>query len=274
MMMNIVVIVLSSILLILVIGLIFKKDFREDVLKAENDNEAEFKGFKLKGALFWVIYAATAFGTIYLAMNQTEVVAQDCTPLLSPVNSGEWLAFDIKEEKPAILEYGCCDNKEQEDHSNRSLKMHLALNNDFEIISSKSNFVFGELDRESLKNLNLTNDLKVEKYVEIKYDLQLSPYFKTTRDNNNFYDWNEYQNLPFQIAVKFSSERGIHSIILNDEGKKQLMDPLSLNDKWAKVIAVNGKRFLVRLRARDTDPSNAVPEYANFQVLQFSGDIF
>ena len=92
-MMNIVLIVLSSILLILVIGLIFKKDFRKDVLKADNDNEAEFKGLKLKGALFWVIYAATAFGTIYLAMNHKTEVAHKCTPSISHINSGEWLGF-------------------------------------------------------------------------------------------------------------------------------------------------------------------------------------
>jgi len=103
--------------------------------------------------------------------------------------------------------------------------------------------------------------------------LQLSP-FKTTRDNNGFYDWNEYENLPLQIAVKFSSERGMHSVILNDEGDAPLMQPLSLNDKWAKVINVDGKKYLIRLRARDTDPSNTVAEYANFQVLQFSGNIF
>ncbi len=55
---SIALIVLSLILLILVVGLIFKKDFREDVLKSENENEADFRGFKLKGALFWVIYPA------------------------------------------------------------------------------------------------------------------------------------------------------------------------------------------------------------------------
>ena len=152
--------------------------------------------------------------------------------------------------------------------------MDLALNEEFEIKSTKSNFVFGELDPESLKTLNLTNDLKVEKYIEIKYDLKLRPRFKTKRDNNAFYDWNEYENLPFQIKVKYSNERGMHSLILNDAGEKQLMDPLSLNDKWAKVLTVNGKRYLVRLRARDTDPGNDVDEYANFQILQFSGNIF
>ncbi len=276
MMMNIVVIVLSSILLILVIGLIFKKDFREDVLKAENVNEAEFKGFKLKGALFWVIYAATAFGTIYLAMNQAEVVTmtQECTPTIAHLNAGQWLAFDVKGEKPAILKYGCSKNTKEENHSDRTLNMDLALNEKFEIISVKSNFVFGELDPESLKKLNLTNDLKIEKYIEIKYDLKLRPRFKTKRDNNAFYDWNEYENLPFQIKVKYSNERGIHSVILDDAGEKQLMDPLSLNDKWAKVITINSKRYLVRLRARDTDPENDVDEYANFQILQFSGNIF
>ena len=182
-------------------------------------------------------------------------------------------AFDVNQEKPAILEYGCSNNKKQEDHSGKALKMDLALNKDFEIKSVKSDFIFGELDTESLKNLNLTNDLSVEKYTEIRYDLQLSP-FEASRNDNGFYDWNEYQNLPFQIAVKFSNERGMHTLILNDDGNKQLMEPLSLNDKWAKVIKVNNKRYLVRLRARDTDPSNTDPEYANFQVLQFSGNIF
>ncbi len=273
-MINIVLIVLSSILLILVIGLIFKKDFRKDVLKAENENEAEFKGLKLKGALFWVIYAATAFGTIYLALNQTKVECPDCPPMLSTAGSGEWLAFDVNAEKPAIVEYGCCENKQQEDHSGRVLKMDLTLNDDFEVFSSKSNFVFGELDRKSLKNLNLSNDFKVEKYIEIRYDLQLNPYFKSIRNENRFYDWNEYQNLPFQIAVRFSSERGMHTLILKDDGEKLLLDPLSLNDKWTKVIDLDAKKYLVRLRARDTDPSNADPEYANFQILQFSGNIF
>lgn len=277
-MMNIVLIVLSSILLILVIGLIFKKDFREDVLKAENDNAAEFKGLKLKGALFWVIYAATAFGTIYLAINTDKTTTltktQDCKPMVSFANSHDWLAFDIKEEKPAIIEYGCCDNKMQEDHSNRNLKMNLILNEAFEIISAKSNFVFGKLDKEFLKKLNLSKGLQVEKYIEISYDLQLNPFFKAKRTNNDFYDWNEYENLPMQVVVGFSSERGMHSLILNDAGDKQLTEPLSLNDKWTKVIDINDKKYLIRLRARDTDPGNTVSEYANFQILQFSGEDF
>ncbi len=266
--MNIALIVLSSILVILVIGLIFKKDFREDVLKAGGENSAEFKGVKLKGALFWVIYAVTAMGTIYIAMNGN---IDNCIPLLSCKDSTQWIALNLETAQPTVLEYGCDNTVQTENHHDRKVVLDLSLTEDFQVTGNGSKYSLGKINMESLRALHLTNDLDIEKYIEISYDLALNP-FKATRNVNRFYDWNEYQNLPFTVMVEYTSERGIHTVI-NDKNSTALTAPLSLSSKWTKVIVLNEKIYLLRLRSRDTNPDNNEPEHANFQVLQFSGKI-
>ncbi len=273
---TVVLIVLSSILLILVIGLIFKKDFREDVLKAENDNEAEFKGFKIKGALFWVLYAATAFGTIFLAMNQKEVLleAHNCTPLLSSIGSDNWIPFDIENQKGAHLKYGCSDSTEQKDFSQKNLgDLDLSLNNKYQIISPKSNFVFGTLDKDSLENLGFFNDLKFLQLFEIKYDLKLNPWEEPTRNAFKDWDWNKYESLSFKIAVKYSTERNMHAVITN-KAEVELIDPLTIGgNKWEVFINIDNKYYLIRLKSQDTNTEVGGPYFAIFQIVEFSGEI-
>ncbi len=272
-MMNIVVIVLSSILLILIIGLIFKKDFREDVLKAKNDNEAEVKGFKFKGGLFWVIYAATAFGTIYLALDQKEVttVTHDCTPLLASVNSNPWMAFDTKHGIPVSLEYGCYNKKDSSNNSSDNLNMRLALNDKYQIIST-SNFVFGKLDKDSLEKLDFFNDLKFEKSIEIWYDFNVKRW-EEAKMTDTLSDRIAYNLLPFKVDLGLDGET-VYSVVKRKNSLKTTLveeKNIGSDDKWAKVINVDGIYYLIRLKSRNLIKGNR--NYALFRIEQFSGDI-
>lgn len=270
--MIIALIVLSSILLILILGLIFNKEFRVDVLKASSDNQAEFKGFKIRGALFWVIYALTAVGTIYIATQYQEREDSSCDPILSAVDTKQWLALDINRAKPAVLKYGCESEAKLEDHSQKSINMDLKLNDEFDVVGLTSNYSFGNLDMQSLKELHLTNDLKADKYVEIYYDLQLNP-FKSSKKNVDFYDWNEYENLPFIISVKFSQERQVHVMIKSKDDPPKFKEKYLSLDKWDAHIPINQEHYVVRLRSRDLDKDNKIDEHANFEIIKFSGKI-
>lgn len=103
--MQILIFILSAILLILVIALVFKKDFRADVIRS-TDNSGEIKHFKFKGTLFWVVYAFTAAGTIYLALQHDKHNQSVCSPFLT-AETNNWVAIDLNKTAPVDIIYGC-----------------------------------------------------------------------------------------------------------------------------------------------------------------------
>jgi len=273
--MNYALLVLSTVLLLLIIGLIFKKDFREDMLKSGNENEAEFKGIKIKGTLFWVLFAVTAFGTIYIALKNPESSGADIfseagEPFIKSEGGVDWVALDLNTGQPTKIYYGSGNDTMDTVLPKTKMSMDFVLNNKFKVLS-KSDQVLGEMDIESLKALNLTNDLSVEKYIEIRYNIQLSP-FKTTKNLSPAYDWNLYANLPFKVTVEFSQERQTHCLITDKETGKIIGEPQSINQYWIHSFHLKGKTYLVRLQSKDSTPGGP-GEHANFQIMQYSGAI-
>jgi len=276
---DIVVIVLSAILLLLILGLIFKPDFRNDILNASSENGAEIKGFKITGAIFWVIYALTAIGTIYLAIQKSTACsdindASVSAPIFKTNGSNEWLALDLKAEKPTKIIYGCIGNTKSIDHTDKNqVSLNLGVNKDFDVVSTKSGYNFGAINLQTLNDLHLSNDFNIEAYLEISYDLQLSP-FRSIRNDNIIYSWAEYNNLPFKIEPRWNDKSQLHTVIESINPEVDLgLKPISFNNKWAKVLYRGGKVYIVRLRSRDLSPNNDLPEHANYQIIVFSGKI-
>lgn len=275
--MIIALIVLSSILLFLIIGLIFKKDFREDILKAKAENEAEIKGVKIKGALFWVIYALTAIGTIYIAISlEKEEVVLKTKPILQ-ADGPNWIALDLNTEKPTSLKYGYKDSLEILDPPVKALDLKLDLDENLKLKSVKSGYIFGEITAKSLAEQGFNNDLEINKFIEIQYNLVLNPVFTSKRDKRQFYNWNDYEDLPFTVTVNYSSERGVHILITS---KKQDIDlhitPKTVSEKWSVITPpIDGKNYIIHLREVDTNPNNGPgrPELANLQILQLSSKV-
>jgi hypothetical protein len=265
-----VIFALTTILLILVLALIFSKDFRQDVIKGGSENEAEYKSFKVRGALFWTVYALTAIGTIFLVFTSSPEQSE-CKPVITSVNNNDWIAFDLVEAQPVDITYGCENNPWVKAAHAIPLNLELTLNSQLKVMSSKSSYQLGELDRQSLKNLNLTNDFEKITHIEIFYDITLSP-FKATRSNNSFYDWNDYANLPFKVTVEWDSERSTH-VLIQGKNENEPMKEIyqSLNSKWVEFIPVQGGLYIVRLRSASM--MDNPPPHANIQIIKLSGDI-
>ncbi len=269
---NIILIVLSLILLILILGLIFNRGFREDILKSDSQNEVGVKGINLKGSLFWVLYAATAGGAIYLGMKtQENILPPQSTPkpkLASQV--GDFVAIDLEKLEPVDLAISCegCDTLRLGRKPSR-LNLDLSVGKSFEVMGRKSKYLFGRLDEESIKALSGFKQLTLQEYFEIKYDINLSP-FKAVRDLSFQSDWPAYKSLPFLVEVKFDSEVGTYAAILPKEGTNVEAVTKNLNDKWSEAIKVGNDIYVVKLRASDLMPGGT-PEFANFAVLEFEG---
>jgi hypothetical protein len=274
--MIIALIVLSSILLFLIIGLIFKRDFREDVLKAGAENEAEIKGVKIKGALFWVIYALTAIGTIYIALNlEPKLAPLKAKPLLESTNGHNWMALDLEEVTPLDLRYGYEDSLLVKASRKKALDLRMKVDSTLRVRSVKSDFVFGEISKQSLSLLGLSDNIYLESYNELRYKLILNPLIATLDVNHIYYDAVNYHKLPFKITVNYDSNNGLHTQISPKESQTKLtLERVSFtNEKWVKITPViDGNIYLIRLKAIDTNPNNGKdkPEFASFQILKFN----
>lgn len=268
--MQILIIVLSAILLILVIALIFKKDFRADVIKP-GENSGEVKGLKVKGTLFWVVYALTAAGTFYLALEFDKNSRNNCSPLLR-AEAGNWIALDLDRAEPTDLIYGCDSLTEHKIFSSSSgLKLDLAVDSLFTVTSADSEFSFGKVKVSSLKNLLNCRKVALEDYIEIYFNLNIEDQnVDTVKNQPTLYDWYAYRELPFSIIPKILGE-GLVEVYIN--GKKNQLDnlrmgPFSLGDKWERTIIHNNKAYVIRLRSRDIYTNNDYKEHANFQIFK------
>lgn len=280
---TIALIVLSSILLLLIVGLIFKKDFRQDILKAGSDNEAEFKGLKIKGALFWVIYAATAFGTIYLGMkdqSSTAITGKAGEPFIEPIHPDgpvggdiDWVALDLKNGHPIKLQYGAGNSKDTIDHTDKTVGLELALGIEDQklIVLNQNQQSVGDMNMASLQSLRFMNQLNVEKYFEIKYNLTLSP-FDTEEASGTSYDWIKYENLPFSVKVSKTPNHHTFCQITDKETDHTIGESKSLNSNWLATFELKGKIYVVRLSSKNISDKNK-PYHAEFQILQCAGDI-
>ncbi len=264
---------LVLILLILILALIFKKDFRADMLKMKSENSAEFKGVKVTGALFWVIYAATAIGTIYLVNKLIEEGANGDAPIVKSVSSNEWMALDLNEEKPVEIAYGLDETSMIKTNQKRDkLTLDLRMDNHLKIRSAKSNYEFGEIEDQDLQSLRLTNDFSpVSPSFEIRYDLILNP-FEYSKNQGRTYNWTEYEKLPFQILPKYDRNNGLHVEIISEAGQLET-ETYSLNDKWEIPLYFSPKIYLVALRQVDLNPNYGDTEFANFRITEFTGKI-
>ena len=270
---TILLIVLSSILLILILGLIFNKEFRKDVLLTDSQNEVGFKGVSLKGSLFWVLYAATAAGAIYLGLqHQPEIdgPASLPTPVPELASAINFVAIDLEKDEPAGLKISCkgCDTLDI-GNTPSDLGLDLTVDSIFDVRSLKSNYRFGRLDEASIKALSGFKELTLKNYMEIKYNINLSP-FKALKDFSSLYNWAEYKSLPFTVEVKFDSNIGTYSTIQPKDGAPLKEKTKGLDNKWSEVIKTGNDIYVVKLRASDLEPGGN-PEFANFAILEFKG---
>ncbi len=270
---TILLIVLSSILLILILGLIFNKEFRKDILLTDSQNEVGIKGISLKGSLFWVLYAATAGGAIYLGLQhqaETNGQASFSPPVPELASAIDFVAIDLEKAEPAGLRISCqgCDTL---DIGNKppNLGLDFTVDSKFDIRSRKSNYLFGRLDEASIKALSAFKELALENYMEVKYNITLSP-FKSEKDFSTPYNWAEYNNLPFIVEVRFDANIGTFSLIRPKGDANWEERTKGLDNKWSEIIRMGNDLYVVKLRASDLEPGGN-PEFANFAILEFEG---
>ncbi|WP_010662407.1 hypothetical protein [Marinilabilia salmonicolor] len=270
--MQILIFILSAILLILIIALVFKKDFRADVIRS-TDNSGEIKHFKFKGTLFWVVYAFTAAGTIYLALQHDKHSQSVCSPFLAS-ESDSWVAIDLNKAAPVDIFYGCDTLKERKIFSTiPKLNMDLTLDEDLRVRGIESSFQFGEISEKSISKLLNCNRMSMEQYIEIYFSFDMNTLLVDTIKNQpTLYDWYEYKKLPFRIQPKILGEGMVEVSII---GKKPQLDsleigPLSLGNKWSKTILHDNSAYIIRLRSRDIYTNNDYSEHANFQIIKLS----
>ncbi len=270
--MQILIFILAAILFILIIALIFKKDFRADVIQS-TDNSGEIKSFKIKGTLFWVIYAFTAAGTIYLALQHDKNNQHQCSPHLT-AEASDWIALDLNRVAPTDLVYGCDTLSIREIFTSTSrLNMDLVLDQQFHVKGSDSGFALGELTESSVRNLLNCKRVSLEDYIEIYFEMDMASLTVDTIMNQpTLYDWYAYKKLPFVILPKIKGEGMVEVLI---QGKTNQLDsleigPLSLGKKWSETIVYNNQAYIVRLRSRDIYTNNDFKEHANFQIIQLS----
>lgn len=273
--MTIALTVLSSILLILILGLLFHKEFRADVLKPGSENEAEFKGFKFKGAVFWVVYALTATGTIYLAAKPASEPISSCSPTLEALEAESWIPVSRDDGQPVRLVYGCEETTDTTALSRQQLNLDFVLDSTLELrVNGQENGMsYGKVPLKSLKALQLANDWQIKEYIEIYYRLSMEKgaLLEVEKNTKPFYDWNGYENLPFTISIKTSTLSGaVYVDIKSKKGFPPLgIETFYLEDRRWKRISVNDRLFMVRLRSADL--VNNGNEHANFQVLEVEG---
>ncbi|PWD99547.1 hypothetical protein [Marinilabilia rubra] len=268
--MQILIIVLSAILLILIVALIFKKDFRADVIKP-GDNSGEVKGLKVKGTLFWVVYALTAVGTFYLALEFDKNNRNNCSPVLR-AEAENWVAMDLDRAEPTDLIYGCDSLTEHKIFSSTpKLKLELSVDSQYAVSALNSQFQLGKIETSSLRKLLNCKKLSFESYIEVFFNLNIEEQsIDTVKNQPTLYDWYAYQKLPFTINPRILGEGMVEVFI---RGKKQEISdlkigPLSLGDKWEKTIFYKNKAYIVRLRSRDIYTNNDFKEHANFQIFK------
>ncbi|MCO6475778.1 MAG: hypothetical protein J5I94_04115 [Phaeodactylibacter sp.] len=268
---TILLIVLSSILLILILGLIFNKEFRKDILLTDSQNEVGIKGISLKGSLFWVLYAATAGGAIYLGLqHQPGENGQAFFPTPQLASAIDFVAIDLEKAEPAGLKISCkgCDTL---DIGNKppNLGLDLTVDSKFDIRSRKSNYLFGRLDEASIKALSGFKELALKNYIEVKYNITLSP-FRSDRDFSPQYNWAEYNTLPFIVEVRWTQNDNTFALIRPEESAGWEERKKGLDNKWSEVIRMDNDIYVVKLRASDLQPEGT-PEFANFVILEFEG---
>lgn len=272
--MQVLIFILAAILLILIIALIFKKDFRADVIQS-TDNSGEIKNFKIKGTLFWVVYAFTAAGTIYLALQHDKNNQHQCSPYLS-AEASEWIALDLNRVAPTDLVYGCDTLSSAKIFtSTPKLNMDLSLDQHFRVKGSESGFALGELTESSVRNLLNCKRVSLEDYIEIYFEMDIpSMTIDTIMNQPTLYDWYAYKKLPFVILPKIKGEGIVEVFIHGKPGQLNSLEigPLSLGRKWSEIIVYNNQAYIVRLRSRDIYTNNDFKEHANFQIIQISLD--
>jgi hypothetical protein len=270
--MQILIFILSAILLILVIALVFKKDFRTDVIRS-TDNSGELKSFKIKGTLFWVVYAFTAAGTIYLALEHDKNSQNDCAPFLT-AETRDWVAIDLNRVSPADLVFGCDTISERKIFSSSpKLNMDLVIDPNYKVKGSKSDFQLGEITETSIRQLLNCGRMQMEQYIEIYFNLDMNTLkVDAIMNQPTLYDWYEYKKLPFTIDPKILGEGMVEVSILGKPGQLDSLKigPLSLGDKWSKTILHDNNAFVIRLRSRDIYTNNDFKEHANFQIIKLA----
>lgn len=268
--MQILIFILSAILLILVVALVFKKDFRTDVIRS-TDNSGELKSFKVKGTLFWVVYAFTAVGTIYLALEHDKNSQNDCAPFLR-AETTNWVAIDMNRVAPADLVFGCDTISERKIFSSSPrLNMDLIIDHNYKVKGSKSDYQLGEITETSIRQLLNCNRMQMEQYIEIYFNFDMNDLkVDTIMNQPTLYDWYEYKKLPFTIDPEILGEGMVEVSITGKSGQLDSLKigPLSLGDKWSKTITHDNHAYIIRLRSRDIYTNNDFKEHANFQIIK------
>ncbi|ASB49374.1 hypothetical protein [Alkalitalea saponilacus] len=152
------------------------------------------------------------------------------------------------------------------------------LDNNFSVMASDS-LVLGSILKNNLEELSLFNDLRLERYMEVTYDLQINPVFTASigfGESQLFYDQYKahYEDLPFYVEPMNITGRergnGIRTVVgvkgNPNESKKDF--PLTSGESFL-VDDFNEKVYFVRTRGANIGLVNR-PMFVQYQILEFS----
>lgn len=266
---------LILILFILTIALILNADFRKDVINSAT-NEGEANGIKLKGTLFWMLYASTLIVTyliVNMYFNKVEVEIEAMDP------NAKWIAYDITNGTPTALNikyFNRNDTIKEPSELNTSFK--LIIDTGLVVKQASSGYELGKIIPESMTKMGFSG-LKIKNYTEIYYDLELSPIFKekiNLETNTRRLEISDYYELPFEIKLDFSFKRQVYCTIFSEidqdtylNKKTNKKDTLSLKGNWIRRVELNDRIFLVRLRSKAISKNSGIKPHANFQFVEF-----
>jgi hypothetical protein len=128
----------------------------------------------------------------------------------------------------------------------------------------------GTLSDSTIEKLNLTDNVCMNNYIEIQYDLEMSPYKSTLhidRENEaNIDNINSYKQLPFVLKPEFHDGSDKTMIKIKNSQNSPYYHLLKKGESFAIYSFINTKAKIYIVRVRQLD--RVSPDcFANYQIF-------
>jgi hypothetical protein len=154
----------------------------------------------------------------------------------------------------------------------------LGMDRQFSVLTNDS-LNIGTIQKSNLEELNLFNDMRLERYMEVTYDLQISPVFSSSigfGESQLFYDQYKahYEDLPFHAEPQHITDRergnGIRTVVRRKGNPSKIINDYPLTSGESFIVDdFPDKVYYVRTRSANIGMASR-PLFVQYQILEFS----
>lgn len=248
----------------IVLALIFKPDFRNDILVSaseSSDNETTIFGvIKIKGAIIVVLFGSLVGLTIYFGNLENSDRAE-----IQPRSAESWIPLDVETLMPKTVEFRTGADSVVISKRSNLLQSGLGIDSELHLLNKQGEPIFGRLDENDLMQAGYFNGLSYKGSETIRYLIDLN-------DRSVDVDWHtgNYEDLPYQINIDFVTGRTNYHLIDTESGERSTeYSSLDKGSRKTFIKRQNNYVYFYRNVASDLQADSTRDNYALFEIMRF-----